>query len=398
VAQEALSDAFGDSEYYASISVGTPAETFQVIMDTGSADLWLVTAPCRGCDTQTPLYNPSTSSSATTSPTLFSVKYGSGAAQGTLVQDSVSISGFGIQNQIFGAVTTASNVVSGDVSGILGCAWQSIATSQAKPLLQALAAEGALTENIFSFALTRWTNVTSAGNAIEPGGVITIGSPNASLYTGSINWVPITDSGSYWLVPLQAVTVGGNSVSVSAKSVAIDTGTTLIGAPAAAASAIYAAIPGSQPILIQGQSGYWGYPCETSVNLAFQFGGVSYSINDVDFNSGQLIGTNNLCAGAIFELGSNSTIPQSETSTPAWIVGDAFIKNVYASFRFSPDPAVGFATLSSEAIGLASTGGTSTSSKGSLSGAITSWAEYSTFSPSRHLVIGLLLILLGSFV
>jgi hypothetical protein len=30
---------------------------------------------------------------------------------------------------------------------------------------------------------------------------------------------------------------------------------------------------------------------------------------------------------------------------PDWVIGDAFLKNVYSVFRFSPGPSVGFAQL-----------------------------------------------------
>ena len=30
---------------------------------------------------------------------------------------------------------------------------------------------------------------------------------------------------------------------------------------------------------------------------------------------------------------------------PDWVIGDAFLKNVYSVFRFSPGPSIGFAQL-----------------------------------------------------
>lgn len=67
-----------------------------------------------------------------------------------MAQDSVSIAGLNVANQIFGSVTRAANVLNGEVSGILGLAFQSIATSQAKPLVQQLAESGVLSQNIIS--------------------------------------------------------------------------------------------------------------------------------------------------------------------------------------------------------------------------------------------------------
>jgi cathepsin D len=58
-----------------------------------------------------------------------------------------------------------------------------------------------------------------------------------------------------------AVTVGGKSVTLPAASsnvAAIDTGTTLIGGPSAAVSAIYAQIPNSEP-LAGSLAGFYGF-------------------------------------------------------------------------------------------------------------------------------------------
>ena len=57
---------------------------------------------------------------------------------------------------------------------------------------------------------------------------------------------------------LSAVDVQGKAVNITTASAAIDTGTTLIGAPTTAVQAIYAAIPGSQPLTGQLQ-GFYAY-------------------------------------------------------------------------------------------------------------------------------------------
>lgn len=64
------------------------------------------------------------------------------------------------------------------------------------------------------------------------------------------------------LISSAEVTVQGSKVTIPTGDnayAAIDTGTTLIGAPSAAVKAIYAAIPGSVSLDNQNLAGFYGY-------------------------------------------------------------------------------------------------------------------------------------------
>lgn len=133
---------------------------------------------------------------------------------------------------------------------------------------------------------------------------------------------------------------------------AIDTGTTLIGGPSAAVQAIYAQIPGSQQ-LSGNLAGFYGFPCETNVSVNFSFGGKSWPISPDDMNVGRVSSGSDICAGGIFDLTAGSSIPTGG-GNPDWVVGDAFLKNVYSVFRYQP-AGVGFAELSNAAGGSSGT-------------------------------------------
>jgi hypothetical protein len=52
-----------------------------------------------------------------------------------------------------------------------------------------------------------------------------------------------------------------------------------------------------------GYAGYYQYPCSQTVNITLQFGGLSYSISDADFNLGAFSQQDtSMCTGAFFEM------------------------------------------------------------------------------------------------
>ncbi|KAF8629088.1 hypothetical protein AX15_003580 [Amanita polypyramis BW_CC] len=332
-----------DSSYYGSLAIGTPPVAFDVILDTGSADLWVADTNCiTGCN-GVPAFNPSGSSTFTNSSTTFQIAYGSGRAAGTLGTDVVQMAGFSVSNQVFAVCDqVSSGLLTSPVSGLLGLGFDTIASSRATPFWQTLVSQGAWDEPVMAFHLTRFGNASSS-QTLEPGGSFTMGFTNSSLYTGNIEYIDLPVAGSYWILPLGSLTVQGTSVSLpsgSASYAAIDTGTTLVGGPSNIISQMYAQIPGSQPGS-GSYEGYYTYPCNTDVTVSVSFGnGSSWSISPEDFLLTKL--SRSTCLGSFFELSTGS-------SAPNWIFGDTFLKNVYSAFRYSP-PAVGFAQLSSQAI------------------------------------------------
>ncbi|KAI0028325.1 aspartic peptidase domain-containing protein [Vararia minispora EC-137] len=343
-----------DSSYYGSIAVGTPATAYDVILDTGSADLWLAASGCSsGCSSSIATFDGTSSSTFSNLSSSFSITYGSGVVNGYLVTDVVQMAGFEVSDQTFGACPPmSSGLVDAPVSGLLGLAWQGLSSTGAKPFWQQLYESGVLDTAEMGFFLTRYLNVSRA-SSLEQGGVFTLGATNTTLYTGSIAFQSLTQSDLYWTIALDSVVVGGGTVSMGSGSTnaVIDTGTTLIGGPSTEVANIYAQISGSQA-LSGSYNGYYSFPCSTSVNVSMTFGGRAWSIAPADFNLGQL--DSSTCIGAFFVFSSSSTPLSrraSSSSSIAWIVGDTFLKNVYSVFRASP-AAVGFAQLSDAALAM----------------------------------------------
>ncbi|KAK4700231.1 hypothetical protein P7C70_g6019, partial [Phenoliferia sp. Uapishka_3] len=361
-----------DLSYYGSIQLGTPPKTYEVVLDTGSADLVIATAESslcgKQCTTTAPLCTshclgpwggaphrvherrankvcrslPSKdsvagSSSAEESNTPFTIAYGTGGASGYLVRDVMSMAGFQA-TQIFGACDNISSLTtSSDQTGLLGLAWKTIANSEATPFIQALWTNGSLTNPVFGFGLRQLdsTDVPDA-TTVTSGGYLTIGNVNSTLFTGTMNYIPLSNAGTYWNIPLDDLSVQSQSLGLTAAAAVIDTGTNSLALPADAATAVYAQIPNSQPISRSG--GLYAYPCSTDINLVLTFGGVQYPMLSKDFNGGPINNAGTLCIGAVSSLGT------SQGANPPWIIGTPFLMSYYNAYRFDP-PAVGFATI-----------------------------------------------------
>lgn len=71
---------------------------------------------------------------------------------------------------------------------------------------------------------------------------------------------------------MAGITLNGTSLpNVGSPNVAVDTGTTLIGGPSAVVESLYEGIGGAYA-LDQQYEGYYTFPCNATVNIAFEFG------------------------------------------------------------------------------------------------------------------------------
>lgn len=358
-----------DSSYLGPVSIGTPPQSFNVVLDTGSSDLWVADTSCTSCDSTTPLFAPSKSSSITSANADTSIRYGSGTVAGTIAQDVVSMGNFTVQSQTLLAVDRlTSGLLEGSASGIMGLAFSAIASTRSTPFWQGLGSQ--LSASEMAFYLTRFNDDSNAKDE-EPGGVFTLGGTNSTLFTGDIEFINMpSGTPTFWLLTMSAITVQGQSVQITtgnAALAAIDTGTTLIGGPSADVNAIWAAVPGSAAVV--NQQGFFSFPCSTTVEVTLSFGGTAWPISATDMNLGQISRGSSQCLGAIFDLSLGSNIP-SGSGNPSWVVGDTFLKNVYSVFRADP-ASVGFAQLSSAAGGSGApsgNGSSTTTTAGSSNG------------------------------
>jgi len=390
----ALIDQGADSSYLAAVSIGTPPQNFHVTLDTGSSDLWVANSTCLTggtCGSSAAGFNQFASSTFQTVtqsgvPKSVTIRYGSGTVIGTQASDTVSLNGFQISQQQWLLVNQATqNLIVGSNTGILGLAFQSIASTGALPFWQSLATGNKLSSPEMGIYLSRNSNATGD----VPGGTFTLGGTDTTLYKGAIEFQNLaTTSGTdtYWLLPVSSITVQGKSIPVpagTAANAAIDTGTTLIGAPTTVVQAVYAAIPGSQALTGQ-NLGFYIFPCATQVQVSVAYGGTSWPINPSDMIFQPVAPNSNMCVGSIFDLTAGTSLG-TNSGAPSYVMGDTFLKNVYSIFRSNP-PSVGFAQLANTNGTLVSGSGAPSTSRGAASTSVSFFLSFAAFIFASALV------------
>ncbi|KAG9292775.1 hypothetical protein G9A89_006336 [Geosiphon pyriformis] len=319
-----LKDFGNDIGYHGEVQIG--GQTFSVIFDTGSADLWIPAQDCRDSACQNhKSFDPKKSKGFVTHNKDWQIQYGTGSVSGIIGIDNVQVSGTGTKNQIFGLTTSMSeDFADAPFDGILGMALSQLSNQKAKTLFTLLVEQGAVKEPIFGFYLGRKDDNTEQNSQLTLGGI------DSSLISGSPKFNKVINNVGFWEIAMDDATVNGKSLGFRSKTAIIDTGTSLLIAPPSDASKIHKAIDGSVE-----QQGQFFVPCDTKAVVSLTFGGVSYEISPKDL-AREPISKRGLCISGI----AGGTIGGDEQ----WLVGDTFLKNVYSVYD-QKNLAVGFAPL-----------------------------------------------------
>ncbi|ORY52392.1 acid protease [Rhizoclosmatium globosum] len=339
-----------DVSYYSVISLGTPAQKFTVLVDTGSSALWVGSKACNlaGSCNDAEGFDPDASSTFVDLAVAKSFGYGSGTISGSQVQDTFTWGDYTVPKQDWVLVNnedaSAQKLQKKQVDGLVGLAYQ--AGQNANPnykfptVIESFIKNNLIQKPVFSI----WLNGTSdnGGQSLfVDGGEIVFGGVDPAHYKGDIVTYKVIDP-YFWGISLSAIQVGKTSLpTASGVTAIIDSGTSFIYIESNYLTtqllpAIYSAI-GISPVPATSPT-YGNYQ---TVDCA-----LVPSLPDVSFNFGD---------GKLYTLGwrdyvipVTSTVcglpfvPSGRNNPNEWLVGDIFLRKFFTVFDFA-GPYVGFA-------------------------------------------------------
>ncbi|KAH9943438.1 aspartic peptidase A1 [Epithele typhae] len=315
---------FMNAQYFAEISLGTPPQTFKVILDTGSSNLWVPSVKCTSiaCFLHTK-FDSGASSTYKANGSEFSIQYGSGSMEGFVSQDTMRIGDITIPKTDFAEATKEPGLAFafGKFDGILGLAYDTISVNHIVPPFYQMMHQKLIDKHVFSFRL---------GSSEADGGEAIFGGIDDSAYTGKIDYVPVRRK-AYWEVELEKVSLGDDELELENTGAAIDTGTSLIALPTDMAEMLNTQIGAKK-----GWNGQYTVDCANVPglpDLTMYFGGKPYVLKGTDY----ILEVQGTCMSSF--TGIDINMPGGGS---LWIVGDVFLRKYYTVYDADRD-AVGFA-------------------------------------------------------
>ena len=314
-----------NAQYFGTIHLGTPAQPFKVIFDTGSSNLWVPSKKCRSITCwRHKRYDATKSTTHVANGTQFAIKYGTGAASGYISNDVLTMPGDLKLTVDFAEATKTPGLVFffAQFDGIFGLAYPSIAVQRVTPPIHRMVEQGLLDRAMFSFYLNR------AGLGSHQTGMLTLGGVDRQYYEGDFTHVNVTRQ-AYWEVAMDRVQLGDHDLGI-AHGAAIDTGTSLIAVPTSEAVKINTILGATRL-----PTGQYMLNCSlipTLPTLTLTFAGQPFPLQAHDY----ILNLGGQCISSF--VGMDIPAPAG----PLWIVGDAFLRAYYTVYDLESNT-VGFA-------------------------------------------------------
>ncbi|KAJ5630926.1 acid protease [Penicillium longicatenatum] len=337
---------FEGEEFATSITFGT--QSFDVIVDTGSSDTWVVKSgfECIDLDTgkKTSQSTCDFGTAYTVDSTLktisgeeFEIEYGDGEyLYGYMATETVTLADITVDQEV-AVVTEAAWEGDGTTSGLTGLAYPALTSAYSErteqqeeynPIFTTMYEDG-LVDSYFSLAILR--DVSGDAGYLTLGGLPPIDF-NETFTTTDILVTSIegySDSYDFYTINIDSMSINGKAISGSGGSdiqYIVDSGTTLNYYPTSVADAVNAAF--DPAAVYSDDEGAYVVDCDaTAPTHTITIGGTAFTINPLDMilYAGTDDDGNAVCISGIDDGGDDS-------SEDLYILGDTFQKNVVTVF------------------------------------------------------------------
>ncbi|KAG1462596.1 hypothetical protein G6F56_005483 [Rhizopus delemar] len=306
-----------NAQYFGEIAIGTPPQTFTVVFDTGSSNLWVPSTHCTSiaCFLHK-RYDSGSSSSYGENGTEFAIQYGTGSLEGFISQHKFIFGGFKVNDQGFAESVKEPGLTFAfaKFDGIFGLGYNTISVKHTIPPFYHMVDRDLVDEPLFSF----WLNDAQQGGE-EEGGELIFGGINQDHIDGDIHWTDIRRKG-YWEITMDNIKFGGEYIDLDPVGAAIDTGSSLLVAPTTVAALINKELGAEK-----NWAGQYTLDCSTVPNLpefCFVFNGKDFCLEGKDY----VLEVQGQCISGFMGM----DIP--EPAGPLWIVGDVFLRKFYSVY------------------------------------------------------------------
>ncbi|KAI0902454.1 acid protease [Annulohypoxylon nitens] len=319
--------------YFVNGTLGTPAQSIRMHLDTGSSDLWVNTPSSSLCSTSSKpcafagTYSANSSSTYKYVGSWFNISYvdGSGAT-GDYVTDTLTIGGTTLDDFQFGVGYTSTSE-----QGILGIGYavNEVQVGRAgkesyENLPMKMKSAGQIQRNAYSL----WLNDLDANT-----GSILFGGVDTAQYTGSLQTLPIqANNGVYseFLITLTSLSVGNMTIADNqALAVLLDSGSSLTYLPDDMVQDIYDAVDAQY----DSSAGAAYVPCSladqtATVDFVFSSPTISVDMNELVLDlvtaNGQRPTFSNGVTACLFGI--------SPAGSGTNVLGDTFLRSAYVVY------------------------------------------------------------------
>ncbi|TFY51245.1 hypothetical protein EVG20_g11091 [Dentipellis fragilis] len=317
-----------DDGYIALVQIGMPPRNFKLLMDSGSADLWVGSEMCQStvplpagkpplrCGKHVFLGPKTSTSFKEIAGSKWKVSYGTGKVTGMLVTDNVKIGTLALPNHPFGvAKTETKDFTDAVLDGLLGVA-QSISARQGQlNIVDSLFKQKLIARPVVLFKISRLADKKNDGQITFSGLDTTKFDPKTLVSIPNVSRLGL------WEAAVDVVTINGKALAFTggAHTTVMDIGSNFIVMPPADATALNAALGGRTDA-----AGDLFLPCNTKAQLAVTISKEAFTIDMRD-----LVVDDPDSVGECSSIISPEADPVEDGNPNGWLFGAPFLKNVY---------------------------------------------------------------------